>query len=78
MGAGLGQAHRQQPARQRLGQHRLTDNAVQQANRGDANLDGGQKFSGVFAQFQRHGGGAVAVGGQFHQPRLARGDQGNL
>ena len=23
-------------------------------------------------------GGAVAIGGQFHQPRLARGNQGNL
>ena len=78
MGTGLGQAQRQQPARQRLGQDRFTDNTIEQANRSDANLNGGQKFSRVFTQFQRHGGGAVAIGGQFHQPRLARGNQGNL
>ena len=67
-----------QPDCQRTGQCGLAHDTVQNANRRDANLDGGQESRRVFAQFDCSGGTAVALIHQLLQTGPAGGDQCDL
>ncbi len=64
--------------RQRYRQDGFADNAVEDADRGDADLDRGQEACRLVVQFDRDGGGAVAI---LRQPRQAGApcrDEGDL
>ena len=67
-----------QPFGQRSGQCRFPDNPVEDADRGDADLNGGQETGRVFAQFDGNGSGLVAFFGTLGQARLARRHQSDL
>ncbi|MNV50185.1 hypothetical protein D3C71_1421820 [compost metagenome] len=66
------------PQRQGPSQGGLTHDTVQHANRCDADLDGGEKTRGVFAQLHGSGGAAIALINQLLQPGFAGRDQSDL
>jgi len=78
--AAVGQRHAQalQPRCQRRCQGGLAHDTVQHANGRDADLDGGEKTRGVFAQLHGSGGTAIALINQLLQPHLAGRDQSDL
>jgi hypothetical protein len=67
-----------EPLRQRLGEGRLTHNAVEHTDRGDADLHRGEKLCGPLRQ--RHGGPGTGIATLHHdlQPCLAAGSQRHL
>ena len=67
-----------QPFTKWLGQGRLAHDAVEHADRGDADLDGGEKTRGIFAQLDGCLCAAIALIDEFLQTRLARRNQGQL
>jgi hypothetical protein len=73
-----GHAQAFQPGGQRGGQRGLAHDAVEHADRGDADLDGGEKTRGVFAELHGSGGAAIALINQLLQPGFAGRDQSNL
>jgi len=75
---GLGYPQGFQPDRQRAGQRGLAHDTVEHADRRDADLDGGEKAGGVFAQLHGGGGAAIALIDQLLQPCLACSDQSDL
>ena len=71
----LGRARQQQPARHDGAEGRIAHNAVEQADRGDADLHGREKVGRVLHQGQRRRSAGLLGGGQRIQPRLAAGGQ---
>jgi hypothetical protein len=68
---GLGlHAQADEPIAQRLGQRRFAHDAVEHADGGDADLDGGEKARGVLAQLGGGDGAAIALIDQLLQARL--------
>ncbi|MPN33402.1 hypothetical protein SDC9_180889 [bioreactor metagenome] len=67
-----------QPECKRPGQRRFTNDTVEDANRGNADLDGGQKAGGIFTKLDRHLRSTVSILGKTGQAGPPRGDKGNL
>jgi hypothetical protein len=67
-----------QPFRQRARERRLADDAVEHADRGDADLDGGEELGRVVVQFQRRRGAGLAGLDHHLQARLAARRQRHL
>ena len=76
-GAGVFERHPlfNHPHGQGLCQGCLTKNTVQHTNRGDTNLDGGEKTRGVFAELQRGSSSSIALIYQLLKPCPACCDQ---
>ena len=72
------QACLNKPLRQRPCQCGLAHDAVEHANRGDTNLNGGEKTCRVFTQFDSSCRAAVALIHQFLHAGFAGGDQRNF
>jgi len=62
----------------RLGQHGLADDAIEDADRGDADLHGRHEAGWILSQCQRRRRTAVATLGSGLQARAARGDERDL
>ena len=59
-----------------FGQHGLADDTVEDADRGDADLDGRQEPRRLVMQLNGHDSGAIAVFRQPGQARATSGDEG--
>lgn len=75
VGIFLGHAHGDQPVLQRAGQSRLADDAVEHADGGDTDLDGGEETRRILSQLDSSCRAAVALIHQFLHAALAGGDQ---
>src|SRR5690606_2573191 len=60
------------------GERRFTDDAVEDADRGDPDLHGGQHAVRVFGELEGGLGGTVALDGELGEPGAARRDQRDL
>lgn len=58
-----------------VGEGGLADDAAEKADRGNTDLDAGQKSCGVFPQLDRHRRRTIAAFGQPSELRAAWGDQ---
>ena len=67
-----------QPDGQRRGEHRFAEDAAQQADGGDADLDGGQEARRLLAELHGRCRERVPALGERREPRLARGEQRHL